>query len=364
MIKAILFGMLLASPLVVAAEMVPFSDPRWEMEGEELRVEMIDGTETLFIRDGEAFLKDAEFHNGTMEFDILTDGSRGFSGAFFRFTGPGDGEDFYIRPHLSGLEDANQYTPVFNGVTGWQLYFGPSFSAPVSYKANEWSHIKIVVLETRADIYIDSKEPVLAIANLKQANVAGWIGVHSGFAPARFAHFTYEKSDDVEIIGTPAEMKAPGPGTIGTWSVSRAFDEALLSGTSLPPAVMADQDWQALEVEDRGYANLARVQGVAEGANAAMARITIAADKATTKTIRFGYSDRVKVYLNGTLLYAGDNGYMTRDYRYLGTIGLFDELTLPLREGDNNLVFAVAESFGGWGIMAQMEDREGLTITP
>lgn len=33
----------------------------------------------------------------------------------------------------------------------------------------------------------------------------------------------------------------------------------------------------------------------------------------------FGCSDRAKVYLNGRLLYAGDNGYASRDYRHLGT---------------------------------------------
>ncbi len=82
------------------------------------------------------------------------------------------------------------------------------------------------------------------------------------------------------------------------------------------------------------------------------------------KNISFGYSDRVKVYLNGTLLYAGNNGYMSRDYRYLGTIGLFDQLALDLNAGSNELLFAVPESFGGWGIMAAIEDREGVVVKP
>ncbi|MEE8295892.1 MAG: family 16 glycoside hydrolase, partial [Sphingomonadales bacterium] len=176
------------------AEEVPFSDDRWDITGEEFRVEMVDGVEALFLQSGTAFLKDADFHNGIIEFDIMTNGGRGFSGAYFRFTDPGNGEDFYIRPHQSGNEDANQYTPVFNGLTGWQLYFGPSFSAPITYKVNEWMHIKIVINETRADVYIDSDEPVLHIAELKQANVAGWIGVDSGFAPVHFANFSFQKT--------------------------------------------------------------------------------------------------------------------------------------------------------------------------
>lgn len=361
---AVIFAILLISPTYVIAENVPFSDDRWEIEGAESRIETVAGKEALYIKNGAAFLKDAEFHNGTIEFDILSDGGRGFSGAYFRFTDPKNGEHFYIRPHQSGNEDANQYTPVFNGLAGWQMYFGPAFSAPITYKVNEWIHIKIVVLETLADVYIDGDEPLFHVAELKQANVAGWIGLNSGFAPVHFANFSYEKSDDVEIIGTPAEMKETAPGTIETWLVSRAFDEALLVGPTLPDAVATDQSWQALKVEDWGYANLARVQGISEGATAVMAKINISTDEAITKTLVFGYSDRVKVYLNRVLLYAGNNGYMTRDYRYLGTIGLFDEVALPLNAGINELVFAVAESFGGWGVMAKMDDLEGVTITP
>ena len=55
-------------------------------------------------------------------------------------------------------------------------------------------------------------------------------------------------------------------------------------------------------------------------------------------------------------------GYRSRDFRYLGTIGLFDEISAPLRPGTNELTFAVSESFGGWGILAQILDTEGVTI--
>lgn len=51
-----------------------------------------------------------------------------------------------------------------------------------------------------------------------------------------------------------------------------------------------------------------------------------------------------------------------RDYRFLGTIGLFDEVYLPLKKGENELWLAVTESFGGWGIKALIEDLAGLTI--
>ena len=35
---------------------------------------------------------------------------------------------------------------------------------------------------------------------------------------------------------------------------------------------------------------------------------------------------------------------------------------LPLAAGDNELWIAVSEAFGGWGVMAEIPDRDGLTM--
>jgi len=345
------------------AETIPFDDQRWDINGQETRIEDLDGVQALYLSNAQALLTEVGFQNGIIEFDIMTNGKRGFSGAYWRMTEGGNSENFYIRPHQSGKEDANQYTPVFDGLTSWQLYFGPQFSTPLEYKVNEWMHAKIVVSGQQADIYLDSEEPVLAV-NLKQQNVPGGVGIASFFAPAWFANFSYEKVDNPELKGTPVAYDPVAPGTIARFSVSDAIDEAALTGTDLPAGIMAGLDWTTLAIEDRGYANLGRVQPLAEGKNTALVRLKLEAAQAVTKIIKFGYSDRVKVYLNGKLLYGGNNGYQSRDYRYLGTIGLFDEVTLPLEQGDNELIFAVSESFGGWSIMALMENQNGVTITP
>jgi hypothetical protein len=62
------------------------------------------------------------------------------------------------------------------------------------------------------------------------------------------------------------------------------------------------------------------------------------------------------------LIYGGSDVYTSRDYRFLGTIGLFDELYLPLKKGDNELWFAVTENFGGWGVKAMFDDLSGIRI--
>jgi hypothetical protein len=93
-----------------------------------------------------------------------------------------------------------------------------------------------------------------------------------------------------------------------------------------------------------------------------MARVIVRSDRERIVRAGFGYSDRVRVYLNDRLMYSGDNGYRTRDYRYLGTIGLFDEVWLPLQRGDNELWFAVSEDFGGWGILCRLGALEGIDL--
>jgi len=40
-----------------------------------------------------------------------------------------------------------------------------------------------------------------------------------------------------------------------------------------------------------------------------------------------------------------------------------DALYLKLNEGDNELVFVVSESFGGWGLVARLDKVDGITLT-
>ena len=133
--------------------------------------------------------------------------------------------------------------------------------------------------------------------------------------------------------------------------------------TSAPSTATRALTWTPLPAEASGVANLARLHGVDETKNTVFARVTVTSDRAQVRKLRFGFSDRVRVYLDGRLLYAGDDGYTSRDYRFLGTIGTFDELYLPLEAGENELWFALSEDFGGWGLLAFFEDPSGLQLT-
>jgi hypothetical protein len=344
-----------------APEKIPFDDTRWQIDAAEH--EFVDhlGQKALRLRGGAAMLPDLNIGNGLVEFDVAVSQERGFAGLIFRSQDDANFEHFYIRPHQSGNPDANQYTPVFNGVSAWQLYHGEGYGAPVEYRYDEWMHVKILFAGQKAKVYIDSEQPVLHIDDLKRGDAAGGLGVHSAnFSAVHFANF--KVTELAEAYAFPASLPdAPveSDGLVRSWQVSDVFDSASLQGIAgLGTEHKANRTWTELSAEDTGITNLARANGLGENENTVFARITVAADQAGVKELALGYSDAVAVFVNDTLIYRGDNGYMTRDYRYLGTIGLFDRVVLPLQAGENEIWIAVSEAFGGWGIMATITELD------
>ena len=113
--------------------------------------------------------------------------------------------------------------------------------------------------------------------------------------------------------------------------------------------------------------NIAEHRAFPPGARGAhvYARAVVRSGEAQTKALNFGFSDRGLVFLNGRLLFSGNNTYRSRSLRYLGAMTVDnDAVYLPLEAGDNELVMVVSESFGGWGLVARLADLDGVTFVP
>lgn len=331
-----------------AADSVPFDSPRWKIEAKEHRVEEYRGKPSLFLKDGNAVLDGVSLRDGVVDFDIAFRHAQGFSGVWFRVEDAQNYELFYLRQHLSGKPDANQYTPVIHNLWGWQIYTGPRYCAPTVYPDGEWFHVKLSFAGTRGEVEIGNE--VIAIPELKRAARDGALGLFAANAGAYFANFEFHPGP-VTFRGKEAAPETMPAGVITSWEVSTPFAEKSLANlTELPQSLTKTLQWTTLPVERNGIANLARLAGVSKDQETVIARTTIHAGSTAVRELHFGYSDRVKVYLNGRLLYAG---FATRDPSFLGSVGLFDALALPLREGDNELAFAVSETFGGWAVVAQ-----------
>jgi hypothetical protein len=98
---------------------------------------------------------------------------------------------------------------------------------------------------------------------------------------------------------------------------------------------------------------------------ATVASLRVRAPSAGYRRLRLGFSDEASVFVNGQLLFTGDLKYSFNFPRQEGLITLDNAaIYLPLKEGDNEIRIAVAEVFGGWGLMARFEDSAGLVIEP
>ena len=77
----------------------------------------------------------------------------------------------------------------------------------------------------------------------------------------------------------------------------------------------------------------------------------------------FGFSDKVQVFLDRRLLFSGDDRQASRDFRFLGIVGFWDTLHLPLAAGPNEIVFVVTDGTnGGTAAAARFPPDAGLAF--
>lgn len=354
-----------------AQDTLQYDGETWQIftaETGAVRVEQALGREALYISRGQAWRRDVDLQDFVLEYEYASTDQSGFIGVNWRAADENALEQFYVRPHQSGQPDAAQYLPVLNGIAGWQIYAGPNEAQAMDLPAREWIRVRIVAIGDAADIFVgDMETPLLHIADLGSVTSGGAIGFYmsdrfwvegtgSWFSNISMRPVTAQD----RLIGASRETD-PLPDTlIENWAVSAAFDEALLdAGYALPEL---GNDRTRLAVEPNGIANISRLVGPSQGANTVLAEVTLNADEAMTRELSFGYSDRVRLYLNGEQVYAGNAGWRVRDHRHLGTIVRVDRVPLRLQAGENVLTAAVSESFGGWGVSASLDSLEGLDI--
>lgn len=230
-----------------APEPITWSGYALENQGPTDRVSVreIAGTEVLTVARTTVMLSGAEFSEGVIEFDIALDDKRGFGGLIWHANGR-DTEYFYLRQHKSGLPDAGQYTPIRNGLTGWQLYSDQNAIAPFSFAQEGWNRFRMVVAGDKADIYFNgSPLPVLHIPDLATDQGSGGVGFRASGPDGEIsiANLTVRALGDGEgIIGQPKSDRRSPEGTIARWSVSERFAEEAITGAMSLPAELAALD--------------------------------------------------------------------------------------------------------------------------
>lgn len=355
------------APLPTTAQSVPMTADRWELQAEARFVEH-DGRPAIRmgsgpgvpLKGGQAALNGVEFSTGVIEYDVQVGSHRDFVYLMFRADETDNAETFYIRPHQSGNPDATQYTPIVNGNLAWQIFTGEGFTSAVRYKPDQWMRVRLDVYRDSALVTIDG-EPALAVPDLKSPSRTGSVAFIAN-AGAYISNFSLTPIADYE---NPVPPPAPAPlpaGAVAAWRVSPPMgkDEAM---TRAAAGDWTGVEWNRIPVETHGVANLSLTGAREPEKQTAIARFTLNSDGARTATMRFGFSDAVRVFLNGRPLYEGADAQSSRDYRFLGIVGFWDTLFLPLQAGANEVVFVVTEpTNGGWAAAARVEPQSGVSI--
>ena len=350
-------------------------DPAWELTGDGTVVEELDGQVALRIKSGVATWRGIELQDGTIEFDLQVTPYRSFAYLYFRMESDDEHEEVYFRPHKSLLPDAVQYTPVYKGSSQWQLYHDARATAAAAFPPGEWIPVKVVVQGSRAAFFVGAtEEPQLVVPNLAREAKPGYLALRA-FKPrgvpeeayvANFANLVV-RPGVVEYEFPEAEAAEPAAGRIASWQVSPAFapPEGLM--TELPDELLGGDGWRTVTANADGLVELERWVTRPEGVRraAVLARLAVTAPEATTRRLYLGFSDEVSVFLNGRLLLADDESYSFNLPRRQGLL-TSEQLSvfLPLEAGENELVLAVADRFGGWGLSGRFEDHSGLAVEP
>lgn len=336
------------------SDIIDFESDQWVMKNAEI-VQYLDRKCLI----GYAYLKDVEFENGIIEVELAVEDNRvrSYPGLIFRMQSEENYERLYIRPHRSPLyPDALQYTPVINGIAGWQLFNGEGFTAGAKIPEKQWIHLKIEISGKQARVYLDDRL-ALAINELKHGVSKGTIGLFgSRNRIAYFSNFKYKIDNSLKFAPVP-EVETP-PGTLTEWQLSQTFKLSQIDlEKHLNEQELGNLEWQKVSPEPSGLVDIARYVGRSgREPDCILAKTILHTNEAKTMQLMFGYSDAVSIFLNGRILFFGNSAYRQRDPSFLGVIGYNDAVFLPLKKGENELLLIVAEGFGGWGFMCKDGD--------
>lgn len=318
------------------------------------------------LNSGNAALKDLTFSDGTIEFDVHTIG-RGAPGIAFRQQDEGNFELLYLRPDPScpAFRACIQYAPQTHGVLLWDLF--PQYQTRAPLRENGWNHIKMVVSGRRMNVFVnDAPSPTLEVGRLEGDVLKGGLRLQG---PGTFANMVITP-DAVNGL-SPEPVKDPldeDSSLVRNWRLSTF--SALPSGkdplySEIPGA---PEEWKTIRTERRGLVNLSREYGrPVPPPNRALAwlKTTITSDSKRTKKVDIGWTRELWVFVNGKLVYAGQNLFDQEGARKFpdGRCSLENgAITLPLEAGDNEVAIALANNFFGWGLMLRLADPEGVQL--
>jgi hypothetical protein len=341
------------------------------------------GVPMLGVLNGIAVAEGVTMRDGTVQFEMR--GAPGLlAGIAFHMQSAADYEIVYFVADAGGEWRSAQYQPVFEGATTWQHYPDPTYLAELASgpRADGWTRVRLETAGARFRVWLgDGAAPVLDVPATQRPIAAGSVGIWSvsprgntaALAQGELAVRAFEMRPATGARLPKARAVAREPRAIRDWQITGRL-AAPDSGTplhSLPESVLhAPAAWRPATPEPNGLVNLNRAIGNAggpqtsnvfggSGRGMALAGTIVEATRVETRRLELGYSDEVSVFLDGVLLYSGDNALGAPGRALSGRSGrgrvVFENASIdvPLTPGLHELVLAVTDKAFGWGFKAR-----------
>lgn len=355
-----------ATPVKVVDYTIPLSPEKWAFQPG--KVEFVDykGKKSMKIaqNSGQVVLKDLVFKDGTIEFDVEPILPGFAQSIYFHRKDEKEQEIVYLRVGTIGTpltNNAIQYTPYFDGINMWDMY--PQYQGPAPIKGGEWNHLKLVISGHQMRVYMNHlPQPVLEIpkleGNLKEGSIA--------FDGAAYITNLQIKPNETEDL-TPQEgvdLSNHEANYLRKWVLSSPSDFPIGTEAYVAKQPSAEHFLDSIVAEREGFINLTRKFGGNNKRRVVWLKTKIIAKEAVKTRIQLGFSDEVWVFLNNQTVFVDKNifqqaamrkypeGRMSKDNASFG---------INLKQGENELLIAVANDFYGWGIVARLESTEGIS---
>ena len=327
-----------------------------------VKFEKLLGREDAMVLRGNTHVVKAglDFGDGTIEFDLAPMANGHFTGITFRRQSFTNHENVYVRFHRSGDFMAMQYAPRVNGSSTWQLY--PEFAVATDWPREQWTHVRLEIKGSKMEIFTgDATAPILTVPRLRNGTANGEIGFWARVNDKPMEWAAAISNLRITRAAAPAAPTAPANAPVQfvwNWQLS---DPAPAEGKILKVPQSIGK-WTAARAEESGLVNVNRLFPVQKGRSVIFAKHTLRSDAARRVLAGIGYSDDVTVFVNGEPVYIGINSWDSRTPALNSFVDTrWESAFLPLREGDNEIVLAVADDQRfGWGFAVRIDDATGL----
>jgi hypothetical protein len=349
---------------------VPLTEENWFFQEGKVQFIEYKGVKAIKLDENSGYMiyKDLNFENGTIEFDVEVDRPSPFPTIYFRWMDDKDAEHVYLRTGTHAKKnafDAVQYASIINGVNIWDLQH--EYQTAADIKINEWNHIKLVISGKQLKVYVnDLSEPCLQIPSLEGNTTHGRIGLGTGFPGQSVFANLIVKPDQLEGLSAipGADITAHDTRYIRDWQVTDPIILPLGNEVISNNLPKPETKFTSISAGRRGLVNLSRKFGGDTNRRFVWLKATITSDIIQSQILKLGFSDEIWVYLNKQPIFVDKDLYIEGMRKSPnGRISLDNsQFPLPLKQGENELLIAVANNFYGWGIMARLEHLEGLEI--